>query len=263
MPRLADPCPLPDSDAMFVDTLPLLLSLLFCSALLYSSVGHAGASAYLAVMALLSVAPEVMKSTALALNLCVASFVVVRYGRAGLISPGIALACLVGSIPMAFIGGGWSLPGHVYKPMLGAMLLLAALRLAWPTPPAADNGALRPVSLPLAALIGALIGLLSGLTGTGGGIFLSPLLIFLRWVEVRKTLGTAALFILCNSAAGLAGNLTAVGQLPAELPWMILSVMLGAWCGTWLGLARLAPGGLRRMLAAVLTIAGIKLALLS
>lgn len=249
--------------AMPLADLAPLLALLFCAALLYSSVGHAGASAYLAVMALMSVAPLVMKPTALALNLCVASFVVLRYGRAGLISPRIALACLAGSIPMAFIGGGWSLPGNIYKPLLGSMLLLAALRLAWPSTERADDQALRPVQLPLAMLMGALIGLLSGLTGTGGGIFLSPLLIFLRWTEVRKTLGTAALFILCNSAAGLAGNLASVGQLPAELPWMIVTVMLGAWCGTWLGLAHLQISGLRRVLAAVLTIAGLKLAVLS
>lgn len=248
---------------MAIETLSILLGLLFCAALLYSSVGHAGASAYLAVMALMGVAPAVMKPTALALNLCVASFVVVRYGRAGLISPRIALACLAGSIPLAFIGGSWTLPGDVYRPLLGIMLLLAALRLAWPSADRDSDQPLRPVQLPVAMLIGGLIGLLSGLTGTGGGIFLSPLLIFLRWVEVRKTLGTAALFILCNSAAGLAGNLASVGHLPAELPWMMLTVMVGAWCGTWLGLARLQVSGLQRVLAAVLTIAGLKLAILS
>ena len=245
---------------MEAEALYLLLSLLFCAALLYSSVGHAGASAYLAVMALLSVAPEVMKPTALALNLCVASFIVVRYGRAGLIAPRVALACLAGSIPMAYIGGGWMLPGSIYKPLLGIMLLLAALRLAWPQ--RADTDLVRPlreVSIPLAMLLGAAVGLLSGLTGTGGGIFLSPLLIFLRWVEIRKTLGTAALFILCNSAAGLAGNINSLGRVPDELPWMIVVVMLGAWFGSWLGLVRLQGDGLRRVLAAVLTIAGLKL----
>lgn len=248
---------------MTPEILLILLGLLFCAALLYSSVGHAGASAYLAIMVLLSVAPAVMKPTALALNLCVASFVVVRYGRAGLIAPRIALACLAGSIPMAFIGGGWTLPGHIYKPLLGVMLLLAALRLMWPQSEVEKTGTLRAVHLPLAMLLGALIGLLSGLTGTGGGIFLSPLLIFLRWVELRKTLGTAALFILCNSASALAGNLASAGHLPPQLPWMILAVMLGAWFGTWLGLARLNIIGLRRVLAAVLTIAGLKLAVLS
>jgi uncharacterized protein len=249
---------------MSVEWFPLLLGLLFGAALLYSSVGHAGASAYLAAMALVGVAPEVMKPTALALNVCVASFVLVRYGRAGLIAPRVALACLIGSVPMAFIGGGWLLPGQLYRPLVGVMLLLAAARLAWPGSPAMDAAsALRPVRLPVAVLLGAGIGLLSGLTGTGGGIFLSPLLIFLRWVELRKTLGTAALFILCNSAAGLAGNLASVGALPPELPWLIAAVMLGAWCGTWLGLARLRTGSLRRLLAAVLTIAGLKLAILS
>lgn len=254
-----------NSADMELDTLLLLLSLLFCAALLYSSVGHAGASAYLAVMALLGVAPAVMKPTALALNLCVASFIVVRYGRAGLIAPKVALACLAGSIPAAFIGGGWTLPGDYYRPLVGLMLLLAALRLLWPDKQQNTTApdATRAVQWPLAVMLGAAIGLLSGLTGTGGGIFLSPLLIFLRWVELRKTLGTAALFILCNSAAGLAGNFASVGRLPPELPWMIVAVMLGAWFGSWLGLARLQLGGLRRLLGAVLTIAGVKLILVS
>lgn len=239
--------------------LSILLPLLFLAALLYSSVGHAGASAYLAAMALLSVSPAIMKPTALALNICVASFVLFRYVRAGLWEPRIAWACVLGSAPFAFIGGAWTLPGHYYKPLLGVLLLLAALRLLWPQKTDASVSVIQPSNIFLASACGAGIGFVSGLTGTGGGIFLSPLLIFMRWVEIRKTLGTAALFILCNSLAGLAGNIASVGKLPAELPWMILTVMGGALLGTWLGIARLNISGLQRALGVVLVIASLKL----
>jgi hypothetical protein len=239
----------------------MLISLLFLAATLYSSVGHAGASAYLASMALLGVAPEVMKPMALTLNLFVASFVVWRYGRAGLINPRLAAAFIIGSAPFAFVGGAWTLPGHYYKPLLGVMLWLAALRLIWPERAPQDEAAVQPPRWWTATPTGAAIGLVSGLTGTGGGIFLSPLMIFMHWVDVRKTLGTAALFILCNSAAGLAGNIASVGHLPAELPWFVLAVMCGALLGTWLGVARLNIVGLRRVLGGVLVIAGAKLVL--
>lgn len=241
--------------------LSILLPLLFLAAMLYSSVGHAGASAYLAAMALLSVSPSIMKPTALALNICVASFVFIRYVRAGLWEPRIALACILGSAPFAFIGGAWTLPGHYYKPLLGVMLLLAAIRLLWPQRANALPAEVHPPKSIIASGVGAGIGLLSGLTGTGGGIFLSPILIFMRWVEIRKTLGTASLFILCNSAAGLAGNITSVGKLPSELPWMILTVMSGALLGTWLGISRLNISGLQRALGGVLIIASGKLLL--
>lgn len=241
--------------------LSVLLPLLFLAALLYSSVGHAGASAYLAAMALLGVSPEILKPTALALNVCVASLVFLRYARVGLWEPRIALACLLGSTPFAFLGGALTLPGHHYKPLLGAMLLLAALRLLWPPGSRPEPAPGRKPNPFVCAGIGSGIGLLSGLTGTGGGIFLSPILIFLRWVEIRKTLGTASLFILCNSAAGLAGNLRSVGSLPSELPWMILAVMSGAGVGTWLGISRLSVAGLQRALGGVLILASGRLLL--
>ncbi|HUP91313.1 MAG TPA: sulfite exporter TauE/SafE family protein [Solimonas sp.] len=244
---------------MDAGTLALLLLLLFAGALLYSSVGHAGASAYLAAMALLSVAPETLKPTALALNVCVASFAVFRYARAGLIDLRVAALCIVGSAPMAWLGGGLALPAEWFRLALGLMLLLAALRLWLPEPVAA--GPVAPPSAWKLPLAGAGIGLAAGLTGTGGGIFLSPLLVFMRWVEIRRSLGTASLFILCNSAAGLAGNFASLRKLPPELPWMIGAVMLGAVLGTWLGIARYRQPGLRRALGLVVAIAGAKLAL--
>jgi uncharacterized membrane protein YfcA len=248
---------------MTTNELSILLPLLFLAAMLYSSVGHAGASAYLAAMALLSVSPAIMKPTALALNICVASFVFLRYVRGGLWEPRIAVACIIGSAPFAFIGGVWTLPGHYYKPLLGIMLLLGAIRLLWPQRKNAEAIEVHPPKSIIATSVGAGIGLLSGLTGTGGGIFLSPILIFMRWVDIRKTLGTASLFILCNSVAGLAGNIASVGKLPNELPWMILTVMCGALLGTWLGISRLNISGLQRALGGVLIIASGKLLLVA
>lgn len=240
-----------------------LTSLLFLAALLYSSVGHAGASAYLASMALLGIAPAVMKPTALALNICVASFISLRYIKAGLFDARSAWPFVLGAMPMAFLGGALQLPGDYYRPLVGVVLLFAAARLWWRQLPAVADSEPRPPAIPIALLCGAGIGLLSGLTGTGGGIFLSPLLIFMRWAETRKTLGMAAVFILCNSIAGLSGNLASAGKLPDSLPLFIAAVMTGAWAGSELGINRLAPAGLLRVLGGVLMIAGIKLLLVS
>jgi uncharacterized membrane protein YfcA len=236
-----------------------LATLLFAAAMLYSSVGHAGASAYLAAMALLGVAPAVMKPTALALNICVASFVSLRYYRAGLFSGRIAWPFILGSVPLAFFGGSLQLPGQFYKPLVGVVLLIAAARLWWQRLPNLATDEIKAPHPAIAVFCGAALGLLSGLTGTGGGIFLSPLLIFMRWTETRTTLGIASVFILCNSIAGLAGNLSAVGHLPSSLPWLILAVMAGALLGSELGVNRLKTAGLLKALGGVLMIAGVKL----
>jgi uncharacterized protein len=185
---------------------PLVLSaMFFVAAILYSSVGHAGASGYLAAMAIVGMAPASMKPTALVLNILVASLTTFRFYRAGCFSWPTLWPFVVGSIPMSFVGGAMHLPSHVYKAVVGAILLVSAVRLVWTahretvTPPKA------PPVIP-AVLWGGAIGLLSGLTGTGGGIFLSPLLLFMGWAETRRTAGVSAAFILVNSIAGLAGG---------------------------------------------------------
>lgn len=235
----------------------LLAICMAIGAALYSSVGHGGASAYLALMALFGVPAATMKPTALVLNLIVASLGSVRYLRAGQFRWRTLWPFLLGALPFAFLGGAIVLPGDIYKPLVGAVLLLSAVRLLWPR----EIRALRETHDPpiwLAILLGALIGLLSGLTGTGGGIFLSPLLLFMAWSAPKPTSGVASLFILANSAAGLLGNLSSVQQLPAELPLFAGAVLLGALVGTTLGIRLQAPIILKS-LGLVLIVAGVKL----
>jgi len=235
------------------------LCLLFAlGAALYSSVGHGGASAYIAAMALFSVAPEVMKPTALALNLLVAGFGTWRYSRRSLTNWKLVLAFAATATPAAFIGGGVHLPAIYYKPLVGLLLWASAARLLWQPKALAERETKAPspwISLPA----GAVLGLLAGLTGTGGGIFLSPLIILNAWEEPRHTSGVVAAFILLNSIAGLAGNVASVGQLPHELPLFLVAVGAGALLGTWLGVERLPRPGLLRTLGAVLVVAGAKL----
>ncbi len=230
------------------------------AAALYSSVGHGGASAYLAIMALFAVAPETMRPTALALNLVVAGFGALRYGLRGQTNLRLLLAFAVTAAPAAFLGGMIHLPPEYYRPLVGALLWAAALRLFWQPRRLAYREVHMP-SLFVTLPAGAGLGLLAGLTGTGGGIFLSPLIIIFGWERPRHTSGVAAAFIFLNSAAGLAGNVAAVRALPAELPILAGAVAAGALLGTWLGVEKLPRERLLQALALVLVLAGAKLLL--
>lgn len=239
----------------------LLLALLIgMAALLYSSVGHAGASGYLAAMALLGVAPAVMKPAALALNVLVASIATVKFQRAGAFSWRIFWPLAITSIPCAWLGGTLALPGHIFKPVVGAVLLFAAWQL-FRTAATPVVVAAREPSRWLLMPIGAGLGLLSGLTGVGGGIFLSPLLLLLGWAETRVVSGIAALFILVNSMAGLAGTLQTGATLPPALPLWAAAAAIGGWIGASYGSKKLAGTTIRRLLALVLVIAGGKMLL--
>jgi hypothetical protein len=241
-----------------VTTELLLAFSMFLGAVLYTAVGHAGASSYIALMAMFGVPAVVMRPTALVLNILVASFTSLRYVRAGLFRWRTLWPFLVGAIPMAFLGGYIQLPGHVYRPLVGVVLLIAAARLLWPKKLRSNSGWTDP-PIWLATLAGAGIGLLSGLTGTGGGIFLSPIILFLAWSETRTASGVAAVFILFNSIAGLLGNLASMRALPSDLPLFAIAVLLGAVIGTTLGISRLAQQGVLRALGVVLLVAGLKL----
>ena len=242
----------------------LLAALFLVAAALYASVGHAGASAYLAAMALLGVAPEVARPTALALNILVASFVTLRFWRAGLVQPRVLLPFVIASIPLALIGGAIDIPASLYKQLLGTVLLVAAAGFVRTARRAGDEKHPPAPQLPMlpALLVGGAIGLLSGLTGTGGGIFLSPLLIVAGWATTRQASGIASGFILANSIAGLAGNISSVGGVPSPLPLWAGAVLIGAVIGAEIGSRRASPPQLRLALAAVLVLAGLKLILL-
>jgi uncharacterized membrane protein YfcA len=237
----------------------ILLALLFmAAAALYASVGHAGASAYLAAMALVGLAPEVMRPTALVLNLFVAGIVVIRFARAGHLPWRSLVPLVAGSIPAAYIGGTVDLPAEVYRPLVAVVLLAGAWRLA--TAPGADDGdAPRGVPAVGGVLAGAGIGLLAGLTGTGGGIFLTPLLVLTAWTGTRDAAGLSGAFIGLNSIAGLAGLSTQGFDLPPAVPGWVAAVVGGGLVGSWLGAARFSIVGLRRALAFVLVLAAAKL----
>ena len=164
-------------------------------AALYTSVGHAGASAYIAIMALFGFAPAAMRPTALVLNILVASFTSLRYVRAGMFRWRVLWPVLLGAVPAAFAGGAIQLPGHYYRPLGGIVLFIAAARLLWPTELKATTAPTDP-PIPLGIASGAGIGLLSGLTGTGGHLP-SPLILFFGWADAR----TASVRLPCSSYA--------------------------------------------------------------
>lgn len=236
----------------------IIAILFFVGAALYSSVGHGGASSYLAVMGLFSLAPAVMKPTALALNILVAGIATFKFYRAGLFSWRLFWPFAVASIPAAFIGGATILPARGYKILVGAVLLYAAVWMF--------RSSLRPLNKethlpPLWAALawGAAIGLLSGLTGVGGGIFLSPLLLYMCWAETRATSGVAAPFILVNSVAGLLGHFSSVALLPSSIPIWGVAAVIGGWIGASYGSKRAPAPVLRQLLSLVLVVAGAKL----
>jgi uncharacterized protein len=232
--------------------------LIFLAALLYSSVGHAGASGYIAAMALFGLEPTVMKPTALVLNILVASIATVQFYRAGYFSWKTFWTFALGSIPLAFLGGSLSLPASMYKQVLGIILLFAAYRLFQFTKHVAKTN-VQPAPSWLAISLGAGIGFLSGLTGVGGGIFLSPLLLFMGWTEMRQTAGVSAAFILVNSMAGFAGNYASVQFIPSALPFWSSAAIIGGFIGSRFGSHQANPDLIRRLLAVVLAIAGLKM----
>lgn len=233
--------------------------LIFAAAVLYSSVGHAGASGYLAVMALLSVAPEAMKPTALVLNVLVATIGTVQFVRAGHFSFSFFWPFALGSIPFAAYGGYLKIEGDLYKQIVGVILILSALRMAFARKSEVEQT--RPVNVVVRVAGGALIGFLAGLTGTGGGIFLSPLILLCKWADVKRTAATSVVFILVNSLAGLGGNVAQFKSIPSFVPYLLVAAGLGGLIGSELGSKRLDNIVIKRVLAVVLLVAGFKLLL--
>lgn len=241
---------------MQVEYLTVLVLAIGVVAFLYSSVGHAGASGYIAVMTLASLSPAVIKPSALVLNILVASIGSWQFYRAGHFRWKLFWPFALLSIPLAFLGGYLDLPTHLFKLMVGIVLLLSALYFFWNP----DNDEVGPApALPIAIASGGVLGFFAGLTGTGGGIFLTPLLLVMRWARTKQAAATSALFILVNSIAGLAGNASSVGSIPALVWPMAIAAVAGGTAGSYLGSRRYPVAIIKRLLAAVLVIAGLKL----
>jgi uncharacterized protein len=236
----------------------LIAALIFVVALLYSTVGHAGASGYLAAMALFGISPLVMKPTALVLNILVAIIGTIRFSRAGFFSWRLFWPFVITSIPASFIGGGLSLPVPIYKTIVGVVLLYSAIRLFF-SASRADQKETSPPPIAIALILGAGIGLLSGLTGVGGGIFLSPIILLMHWARAKETSGVAVAFILVNSIAGLLGHLSAVAYVPGAIAYWAPAALIGGLIGSELGTRVLPVAGVRRWLSIVLVLAGAKL----
>ena len=233
-----------------------LLLLVAVMAILYSSVGHGGASGYLAAMALFGLEPAMMKPAALTMNIFVTLLVLWRFSRSGPFNWRLFLPFAIASVPMAFIGGAYTLNSSVYRVLVGFALLLAMWRLLREGD---DSDDIQMPVLWVALPVGAALGLVSGLTGVGGGIFLSPLLLLFHWTSMRGSVAIAAAFILLNSIAGLAGYVSTATQWPAGIPVLVVTAMLGGLIGAELGARRLAPKHLRKALAVVLAVAGVKM----
>jgi len=234
-----------------------LTALFLLMALLYSSVGQGGGSGYLAAMALLGVAPENIRQTALTLNIVVAAIGLMKFARAGFFDGRLCLPFVVASVPAAFLGGALSLPSEIFKPAVAVILLWAAVLLLWKPPlPAAEKDRRPPVLAALGA--GGGIGVLSGLIGIGGGIFLAPLLILRGWADPKTTAALSSAFILVNSLAALVGVVLHSPSFPGLLPVWMGVVALGGWLGADFGAKRLRPQTLQKLLAGVLVLASLK-----
>ena len=237
----------------------LLLAAVFAVAFFYSSVGHGGATGYLAALALVGVAPASAKVAVLLANIFVAGIAFWRFFQAGHFDRKIFLSFAIASIPFAFLGSRIHISPHAYKVILGAVLSVAGMILLFRSRWQTDDVAVRKCVLPFALLIGSGLGFLAGLTGIGGGVFLSPLLYLFRWVKPKSTGGIAAGFIVVNSIAGLVGAGLEKITHAGPLLWLTLPAVIGALLGAHLGARRWSSVTFSRVLAGVLVFAGGKL----
>lgn len=225
----------------------------------YAAVGQAGATGYIAAMGIVGFTPDVIKPAALALNTLVATIGTVRFARAGHLTwrgtyPFIALG-----LPLSVLGGATHLRASVYNPVVGVLLILAAWWMANSARSAASFDERTPPHPPLlpSIIAGAIIGFVAGMTGIGGGIFVAPLVLTLRWLNTRHAAGLSAIFNLLNSAAALAGLWSTSLVLPPQLPSWLVAVAAGAVLGSWLGAKHLPPGALRYVLSTLLLVGGV------
>ncbi len=234
----------------FLLTLPVI-------AFLYASVGHGGASGYLALMALFSFSPEVMKPTALLLNLFVSGLAFYHYYKAGYFNKRLFFSFALASIPMAFIGGLLEVDASVYKKILAVLLIFAILKML--NVFGKETEEIKRVKIWQGLILGAIIGFFSGLIGIGGGIILTPVILLLHWGKMKEAAAVSALFIWVNSASGLLGQLTGGVSISSEA-WILVAIaVVGGYFGSYFGSKKFNNAFLRYMLAFVLIIASIKL----
>jgi uncharacterized membrane protein YfcA len=231
--------------------------LLFLVAFLYASVGHGGASGYLALMALFGVAPEVMKPTALMLNLFVSLTSFIQFYRGKHFNWKIFVPLAIASIPFAFLGGLVTVDGTVYKKILGLLLLIPIIRFWFFSK--MDVTEFNKPNWALSLLIGGSIGFMSGLIGIGGGIILSPILLLLKWTDQKQTAAISALFIFVNSIAGLMGQLQKGIQFSSDMYAYVAIAFAGGLAGAWFGALKFKQNILKNILATVLMLAAYKL----
>lgn len=240
-----------------MDSIIFFYILLFLVAFLYSSVGHGGASGYLALMAIFAITPDVMKPTALLLNLFVSLTSFIQFYRGKHFNWKIFLPFAIASVPMAFVGGLITIDAVVYKKILGLLLLIPIIRFLFFAN--IQHTEVKKANTVLSLFIGAAIGFLSGLIGIGGGIILSPVLLLLKWTDMKQTAAISALFIFVNSTAGLAGQLKKGVQFSPDMYLYVAIAFVGGVCGAYFGSLKFRHNILKYMLAAVLMVAAYKL----
>lgn len=235
----------------------LFFGLLFIVAFLYSSVGHGGASGYLALMAIFAISPLVMKPTALLLNLFVSSVSFIQFYRGGHFKWKIFWPFALASIPLSFVGGMMAIDSVIYKKILGILLLFPVIRFFFFKN--TDPKDFKQANFGLSLLIGGIIGLLSGMIGIGGGIILSPILLLLKWTDQKQTAAISAAFIFVNSVAGLGGQLVKGIAFNNDMIAYVAVAFVGGLCGAYFGALKFPQAILKNVLACVLALAAYKL----
>jgi len=240
-----------------MDVVILFYGLLFVVAFLYASVGHGGGSGYLALMALFSLSPTVMKPTALLLNLFVSLTAFLQFYRGNYFRWHIFWPFALASVPLAYVGGLILVDPNIYKKILGVLLILPVIRFLFFAQTKVEEK--RESNIRLSLLLGATIGFLSGLIGIGGGILLSPILLLLKWTDQKETAAISAIFIFVNSLSGLAGQFTKGVQFTTDMYSYVVIAFIGGLCGAYFGALKFRQRILKNILATVLLLGAYKL----
>ena len=240
-----------------IEHITIFLLMLPIIAFLYASVGHGGASGYLALMALFSFAPETMKPTALLLNIFVSGIAFYHYYKAGYFNKRLFLSFATASIPLAFLGGMVEVDASIYKKILAVLLVFAILKML--NVFGKESDFIKNVKVWQGLVVGGIIGFLSGLIGIGGGIILTPIILLLHWGKMKEAAAVSALFILVNSVAGLLGQFSSGVRVSSDSFILVGIALVGGFLGSYHGSRKFNNALLRYLLAIVLIIASVKL----